>query len=59
VRDFVQRLREHKLLTVAASDNVLRLLPPLIATEDDVREAVRILAEAFAEYEAQTASAAQ
>lgn len=59
VRDFVQRLREHKLLTVAASDNVLRLLPPLIASEDDVRDAVRIIAEAFAELEAQTASAAQ
>lgn len=59
VRDFVARLRKHKLLTVAASDNVLRLLPPLIATEDDVREAVRIIAEAFAEFEAQPASAAQ
>ena len=59
VRDFVQRLRNHKLLTVAASDNVLRLLPPLIATEDDIREAVRILADAFAELDADTASAAQ
>jgi len=57
VRDFVARLRDHKLLTVAASDNVLRLLPPLIATEADIQEAVRILADAFAELDADTGGA--
>ncbi len=31
------------LLTVAAGENVLRLVPPLIATEADCREAVRLL----------------
>jgi acetylornithine/N-succinyldiaminopimelate aminotransferase len=28
-----------KLLTIAAGDNVVRLLPPLIITADDVQEA--------------------
>ncbi|WP_421952625.1 aminotransferase class III-fold pyridoxal phosphate-dependent enzyme [Pelagibacterium sp.] len=56
VRDFVARLRNHKLLTVAASDNVLRLLPPLIVNEDEIREAIGIIAEAFAEFDAEQAS---
>ncbi|WP_338607714.1 aspartate aminotransferase family protein [Pelagibacterium nitratireducens] len=59
VRDFVARLRDHKLLTVAASDNVLRLLPPLIVTEDEIGEAIGIIAGAFAEFDAEQASAAQ
>lgn len=49
VRDFVARLRDKKLLAVAASDNVLRLLPPLIVTEADIEEAVNIIAAAFEE----------
>jgi acetylornithine/N-succinyldiaminopimelate aminotransferase len=48
VRDFVNRLRrDHQLLAVAAGDNVLRLLPPLIITEADVEEAIEKIAEAF------------
>ena len=31
---------EHELLAVAAGDNVVRLLPPLIVTEDEIDEAV-------------------
>ncbi|HHZ09477.1 MAG TPA: aspartate aminotransferase family protein [Rhizobiales bacterium] len=34
-------LREEKLLAVPAGDNVLRLLPPLTATDDEIREALR------------------
>ena len=34
---------EHRLLTIAAGDNVIRLLPPLIATDDDITEAVNKL----------------
>ncbi len=34
---------EHGLLTIAAGDNVIRLLPPLIATDDDITEAVNKL----------------
>ncbi|GGA62845.1 aspartate aminotransferase family protein [Pelagibacterium lentulum] len=59
VRDFVVRLRDHKLLTVAASDNVLRLLPPLIVTEAEIDEAITIITDALAEYQAETSSAAQ
>jgi len=52
VRDFVARLRDnHQLLAVAAGDNVLRLLPPLIATEEDVKEAVGKIADAFQAFE--------
>jgi acetylornithine/N-succinyldiaminopimelate aminotransferase len=48
VRDFVNRLRrDHQLLAVAAGDNVLRLLPPLIITEADVEEAIEKIAAAF------------
>jgi acetylornithine/N-succinyldiaminopimelate aminotransferase len=43
IRDFVARLRTGKLLTVAASDNVLRLLPPLIVEVTDIDEAMAIL----------------
>ncbi|GGF33982.1 acetylornithine aminotransferase [Youhaiella tibetensis] len=49
VRDFVERLRaDHQLLAVAAGDNVLRLLPPLVITEDDVKEAIGKISDAFA-----------
>jgi acetylornithine/N-succinyldiaminopimelate aminotransferase len=48
VRDFVNRLRrDHQLLAVAAGDNVLRLLPPLIITEADVEQAIEKIAAAF------------
>ena len=40
---------EHKLLGGSAGDNVLRLAPPLIITEDHVREAVNILRACFKE----------
>jgi len=49
VRDFVARLRDHHLLVVAAGDNVLRLLPPLIVTEADIAEAFAKISEAFDE----------
>jgi acetylornithine/N-succinyldiaminopimelate aminotransferase len=39
--ELVDELRAEKMLTVAAGDNVVRLLPPLIVTEDEVAEAVR------------------
>jgi acetylornithine/N-succinyldiaminopimelate aminotransferase len=48
VRDFVARLRDdHQLLTQGAGDNVLRLLPPLVITEDDIKEAIDKIAAAF------------
>ena len=38
--EFVDALRGEKLLAVAAGENVVRLLPPLIIGEADVAEAV-------------------
>jgi len=57
VREFVARLRDdHQMLTQGAGDNVLRLLPPLIITEDDIKEAVDKLGAAFAAIDAETAN---
>ena len=39
--EVVDALRAQKMITVAAGDNVVRLLPPLIITEDEVAEGVR------------------
>ena len=42
-------LRDQKLLAVPAGDNVMRLLPPLTVTDDEIREALdRIRAGAAA-----------
>ena len=38
--DVVAAFRVQHLLSVPAGDNVVRLIPPLTATEDDIREAV-------------------
>jgi acetylornithine/N-succinyldiaminopimelate aminotransferase len=38
--DFVDAALRQKLLTIAAGENVVRLLPPLIINEEEVREAV-------------------
>lgn len=43
VKEQVAALRERGLLTVGGSGNVMRLLPPLIATEEDCRQAVSII----------------
>jgi acetylornithine/N-succinyldiaminopimelate aminotransferase len=50
-RAFVAHLREHGLLTVAAGDNVVRVLPPLIVEEAHVNEFVERLSEAARRYE--------
>ncbi len=41
VGDVVAALREAKLLTVGAGDNVVRMLPPLTVTKDEIDEAIR------------------
>jgi acetylornithine/N-succinyldiaminopimelate aminotransferase len=50
-RAFVNYLREHGLLTVAAGDNVLRVLPPLVIEDAHVAEFVERLSEAARQYE--------
>jgi acetylornithine/N-succinyldiaminopimelate aminotransferase len=42
----VDELRAEKMLAVAAGDNVVRLLPPLIVSEEEIAEAVRRLERA-------------
>jgi acetylornithine/N-succinyldiaminopimelate aminotransferase len=56
-RAFVNYLRTHGLLAVAAGDNVMRVLPPLNIEESHVREFVDRLSAAAAEYELPAAAA--
>lgn len=44
--EMLQALRDRKLLTVAAGDNVVRMLPPLIIEEVHVTEAIEKLEDA-------------
>ena len=56
-RAFVAYLRTKGLLTVAAGDNVVRVLPPLNIDESHVAEFVERLSAAAAEYEVPAAAA--
>ncbi|WP_448579790.1 acetylornithine transaminase [Thermaurantiacus sp.] len=49
-RAFVAHLRNHGLLTVAAADNVVRILPPLVIEEAHIRECVEKMSAAAAAY---------
>jgi acetylornithine/N-succinyldiaminopimelate aminotransferase len=58
VRDVMIRLRDqHQLLAMTASENVLRLLPPLIVTEAEIDEATDKIAAVLEAYEAETTAA--
>ena len=55
--DFINKLLKQKLLTVKASENVVRLLPPLNVTKKEINLAlkslimyVRIINEKFYQY---------
>ena len=56
-RAFVNYLRTRGLLTVAAGDNVMRVLPPLNIDESHIREFVEGLSAAAADYEVPAAVA--
>jgi acetylornithine/N-succinyldiaminopimelate aminotransferase len=56
-RAFVTYLRTRGILTVAAGDNVVRVLPPLVIEEEHIREFVDGLSAAAAEYEVPAAAA--
>ena len=49
--DLVAALRDQKMLTVGAGDNVVRLLPPLIISEDEARDGMARLEKACAALE--------
>jgi acetylornithine/N-succinyldiaminopimelate aminotransferase len=58
VREVTARLREEQhLLAMSASENVLRLLPPLTITEADIEDAVGRIGAVFEALERETASA--
>jgi acetylornithine/N-succinyldiaminopimelate aminotransferase len=56
-RAFVTYLRTKGILTVAAGDNVMRVLPPLNIEESHIRDFVEGLSAAAAEYEVPAAAA--
>jgi acetylornithine/N-succinyldiaminopimelate aminotransferase len=56
-RAFVTYLRDHGILTVAAGDNVMRVLPPLVIEEAHISEFVEKLSQAAREYEVPAAAA--
>ena len=55
--EFVGELFKHHMLAVGAGDNVVRLLPPLIIEEGEVREAVKLLSDAAVMFEKKEAAA--
>ena len=50
IADVIAALRQEKFLAIAAGDNVLRLLPPLIVTEAQIDEAVGIISRVAAKF---------
>lgn len=44
--ELIDALRERGLLAIGAGDNVVRILPPLIITEEHVREAIGVINDA-------------
>ncbi len=55
--DVVNAGYDNQVITVPAADNVIRLLPPLTLTEDDIAQAVIRLDKAAAQVEGQLATA--
>jgi acetylornithine/N-succinyldiaminopimelate aminotransferase len=56
--EFVAALRDEGLLTVGAGENVIRLIPPLIIGEAEVRVATDAIERAAAKFSAKASSAA-
>ena len=57
--ELVDALRAEKMITVAAGDNVVRLLPPLIISEQEIAEGVARLDRACAKLSRAHAEAGQ
>ncbi|MGE5721180.1 MAG: aspartate aminotransferase family protein [Sphingomonadales bacterium] len=55
-RAFVTHLRDHGVLTAAAGDNVMRVLPPLIIEDEHIAEFVEKVSQAARSYEAPVAA---
>jgi acetylornithine/N-succinyldiaminopimelate aminotransferase len=52
-RNFVAHLRQHGLLTVAAADNVVRILPPLVIEQQHIDECVERISAAARSFAAE------
>jgi acetylornithine aminotransferase len=50
VGSYVEWLEEHGLLTVPAGENVIRLLPPLTVSEEELQMAAEILKQMFEQF---------
>ncbi|MGO4573253.1 aspartate aminotransferase family protein [Microvirga sp. 2TAF3] len=57
--EFIAAARKQKIILIGAGDNVTRLLPPLIITDQDVAEAMNRLDAACAAIEAELKTVAQ
>jgi len=55
-RPFVAHLRDHGLLAVSAGENVVRILPPLVITEDHIRDCMDRLSAAARDYKMEDAA---
>jgi acetylornithine/N-succinyldiaminopimelate aminotransferase len=55
-QDFADAARARKLLIIPTGDNVVRIVPPLIVSEDELAEGVRRLDAACADMAAPAAS---
>lgn len=55
-RPFVGHLRKAGLLTVAAGDNVVRVVPPLVIEDSHIAEAVEIISGAAGSYDPDSAA---
>ncbi len=47
--DFIKRLMEHKLLTIKAAENVIRILPPLNVKKNEIDQALNIIKKVCSE----------
>jgi len=56
--DLVNALRDQKLLTVGAGDNVVRFLAPLIVNESEIDHSVQCLERACADLSSKVKQAA-
>ncbi len=57
--DFIAAARDEKLILIAAGDNVARLLPPLVISEEDLAEAFNRMDAACARIEGELKAIAQ
>jgi len=48
--DFIKKLMDHKLLTIRAAENVVRILPPLNVKKSELDLAIKIIKKVCANY---------